>query len=517
MEGADKEHWIESIKREVDALIANKTFTIIERPENIRAIGFKWVFKIKENKDGTIERYKTRCTALGNLQRPGYDFDETFAPVVRYSTIRMLLAKAATSKMILHHMDVDTAFLYGTLDDTDKVYMKVPDTVPIPPHLIGKDVVCQVHKGIYGLRQSPRLFNRNLNQTLSKMGFTRSQHDACLYFRMSGTTTSFITVYVDDLVIAASTVEEMNGIKQQLNSHYRMKDLGKLNYILGMEVNIDNNNNIILTQSKYIYDVLRRFGHINSNAVATPLPTGIQLTPSSDDENASSTNSTYPYREVVGSLMYLMVSSRPDISFAVGYLARYLNQHNSQHHKAANHVLKYLKHTAHIGITYHSSQKFELTGYSDSDWASDVTTRRSTTGYMFMCAGGPVSWKSRLQPTVALSSSEAEYMALSQSAQEAIALSYIYSDINTCNAEQNERKSILIYEDNQGAIAMAHNPSHYAKTKHIHIRHHFVREQIEMQTIAVQYIDTHMMLADALTKSLGKSVFELLRCKYMSS
>ena len=134
-----------------------------------------------------------------------------------------------------------------------------------------------------------------------------------------------------------------------------------------------------------------------------------------------------------------------------------------------------------------------------------------------MCAGGPVSWKSRLQPTVALSSSEAEYMALSQSAQEAIALSYIYSDINTCNAEQNERKSILIYEDNQGAIAMAHNPSHYAKTKHIHIRHHFVREQIEMQTIAVQYIDTHMMLADALTKSLGKSVFELLRCKYMSS
>lgn len=516
VEGQDKEHWIQSIQREVDALISNKTFTIIEKPSNIRPIGFKWVFKIKENKDGTIERYKTRCTALGNLQRPGVDFDETFAPVVRYSTIRLLLAKAATSKLLLHHMDIDTAFLYGTLDKTEEVYMKVPDTVQIPSHLQGKEVVCKIHKGIYGLRQSPRLFNRNLDQTLSKIGFTKSKHDACLYIRKSGSEISYITVYVDDLVIASSSIGEMNVVKQQLKDYYRMKDLGQLNYILGMEVSIDDKHNIKLSQSKYISDVLKRFGHSNSNTVSTPLPPGIQLTPNNETDNIANTP-TYPYREVVGSLMYLMVSSRPDIAYAVGYLARFLNAHNIQHHKAANHVLKYLKHTAEIGITYHSTQKFELIGYSDSDWASDVLTRRSTTGYLFMCAGGPVSWKSRLQPTVALSSSEAEYMALSQAAQEAIALSYLYSDINTCDVKQKDKNTILLYEDNQGAIAMANNPTHYAKTKHIHLRYHFVREQVEMQTITVQYIDTNLMLADALTKSLTRDTFELLRCKYMST
>ena len=516
IEGPDKEHWIESIKREVEALISNNTFTIMERPQNVRPIGFKWVFKIKENKDGTIERYKTRCTALGNLQRPGVDFDETFAPVVRYSTIRLLLAKAATSKLILHHMDIDTAFLYGTLDKTEEVYMKVPDSVQIPTHLQGKDVVCKIHKGIYGLRQSPRLFNRNLDQTLSNIGLSKSKHDACLYIRKVGNEVSYISVYVDDLVIAASSMTEMNMLKKQLKKHYRMKDLGQLNYILGMEVSIDDKYNIKLSQSKYIYDILKRFGHINSNSVSTPLPPGIQLTINNQRQTIDNTT-TYPYREVVGSLMYLMVSSRPDIAYAVGYLARFLNAHSTQHHKGANHVLKYLKHTADIGITYHSTQKFELIGYSDSDWGSDVLTRRSTTGYLFMCAGGPVSWKSRLQPTVALSSSEAEYMALSQAAQEAIAMSYLYSDINTCDVNQNDKHTILLYEDNQGAIAMANNPTHYAKTKHIHIRYHFVREQVEMHTITVQYIDTNLMLADALTKSLTRDTFELLRCKYMST
>ena len=363
---------------------------------------------------------------------------------------------------------------------------------PVPEHLKNvPNLVCKVNKAIYGLKQSPRLWNKNIDNNMLKLGFIKSNYDPCLYIRQRNGQTVYATIYVDDIIIAGTTLAVVNEFKNQLKNQYKCKDLGELNYCLGMEITRDSiTKNITLSQKKYIRDVLKRFGHENSKPALTPLEPGIQL----ELSEQGGENSNYPYREVVGSLMYLMVSTRPDISFAVSYLARYLNNHGRVHHAAANNLLRYLKYTQDLGITYHHNRSFDLIGFSDSDWASDINTRKSTTGYLFMIAGGAISWKSRLQPTVALSSSEAEYMALSYAVQEAIALKRIRDEIHLNNSEE----PVVIFEDNQGAIAMSHNPIHYAKTKHIHIRHHFIRDQVEAGDIVIKYISTDKMLADAL-------------------
>jgi hypothetical protein len=219
----------------------------------------------------------------------------------------------------------------------------------------------------------------------------------------------------------------------------------------------------------------------------------------------------FPYRELIGSVMFIMICTRSDISYGVGQLSMFMNCHGSQHHAAAKHLLRYLKGTADRGIIYRrDSGPLRLVGYSDADWGANVDTRRSTTGYIFMLCGGPISWKSKLQPTVALSSTEAEYMALTAAAQEAIALRGLLSDFGLSATDP-----VLIYEDNKGAIAMSVNPINHAATKHIAIKHHFCREKVTQGDITLQYIATTDMLADAMTKSLAFPTFSRLRDIFM--
>ena len=509
--------WAESIASEVMSLASNKTFTIMKRPPGAAVIGIKWLFRVKEDKDGNVARYKTRCVALGNLQKyhSNFDFLETFAPVVRYSTLRMLFAVAAKRDLHLHHCDVDTAFLYGTMPASDPTYVKIPDGYPIPPELQGEsDLVARCDKAIYGLKQAPRLWNQNIDSNMKNMGFSQSPYDSCLYYRHLNGEQLFVTIFVDDIVIAGSSVSQIAEFKSELRQRYRIKDLGELSWCLGMSITRDwNKGTITIDQSKYAGDVLKRFGMSDCKPVQVPMTPGLQLLhPEScgyDDGDAETDepslkrarSKTYPYREVVGSLMYLMVSTRPDLAYSVSYLSRYMNAYDTSHVAAAQYILRYIHSSASLGITYHRDKSLAVVGYSDADWASDINSRRSTTGYIFFMSGGPVSWKSKLQPTVALSTSEAEYMALSFSAQEALALKRL------CTSFRIDDLPVMLYEDNSGAIAMAHNPVHYAKTKHIHIRFHFVRECVENKEIDVTYVPTADMLADPLTKALSKDIF----------
>jgi len=519
----DAEEWHKSRLLEIQSIIDTDSLEVVEKPKHAKVLPFKWVFKIKEAEDGTIARFKTRLTAGGHRQEYGVNYEETFAPVVRYSTLRTLIAIAAARGLKLHQMDVDTAFLYGELpEDEEPVYMRLPDDFPVPPHLAGKKNLCvRIKKALYGLKQSPRLWNAKLDETLKRFGFRQSRHDPCLYVQGKGKKAVYISVFVDDLVIAGPPDDRaVNAFKDQIKRSFRMKDLGELKYVLGMEVERHPDGRITLTQKKYIRDVLHRFGMSNCKPSYTPLEPGIQLELKQKMEEEivelevhdsaiveqDTDNSKDSYRAIVGSLMYLMISTRPDIAFAVGYLARYLNCYDQSHIKASMHVLRYVKATSTLGITYHPTSDLILTGYSDSDWASDINTRRSTTGYLFTLAGGAISWNSRLQKTVALSSTEAEYMALSEAAKEAIALRSLCRDMH-----MPFKHPVLIYEDNQGAKAMAYNPIHYAKTKHIHIRHHFIREKVADGDICVEYISTSDMLADALTKALPRPTFTLLR------
>jgi hypothetical protein len=514
MASPEAEEWKSAIDAENASLLRNKTFTIVERPRGIRVLGLKWVFKVKENADGSVERYKARCTALGNLQREGFDYEETFSPVVRYSTLRTLLAVASARKYIVHHMDVDTAFLYGRMPRGSPIYTTIPEGYSVPAELQGKEnLVARVDRAIYGLKQSPRLWNQTIDCTLKKYGFNVSSNDVCLYSRQQNGETLYVTIFVDDLVIAGSNITAINEFKSELRQEYNMKDLGEINFCLGMEVSYDDNHCYSLSQSKYIGDVLRRFGMSNCNPSPIPMETGCKLSksmaPSTPQEEAAA--AIFPYREIVGSLMYLMVSTRPDIGYAVGQLAKFMNCHGPQHHAAAIHLLRYIKGTQHCCIKYGSSD-LTLTGYSDSDWASDVDSRRSTTGYIFMLAGGPISWKSKCQPTVALSSTEAEYMALTATAQEAMSLRTLCGELGI-----NVADPVLIYGDNQGALAMALNPTMHHKSKHIDIKQHFIREKVADGDVQLQYISTKRMLADALTKPLSKVTLYGLRDVFMGS
>jgi hypothetical protein len=354
---------------------------------------------------------------------------------------------------------------------------------------------------------------------MTSFGFRKSKYDPCLYIRGKGDNILYVTVYVDDLIMGGSSIDLIDEFKVQIKDKFKMKDLGELKYVLGMEVSRDTKG-IKLSQKGYINAILKRFGFLNCKPVKTPLPPGLQLplgagvpydnTINEDDEFYYKGKDRY--REIIGSLMYLMVSTRPDLAYAVSYLARFLNNHNKLHMAAAHHILCYIKYTEDIGIRYAADGPLDITGYSDSDWASDKLTRRSTSGYLFMMANGPVSWKSKQQTVVALSSSEAEYIALSAAAQEAIAIRSLASEFGV-----SPTQSVLIYEDNNGAIAMSKNPVSYSKTKHIHIRYHFIREKIYDGDIVVKYLPTNDMLADMMTKNLATCIYEGLRCRFMTN
>ena len=400
--------WEKSIASEISSIDRNETFWgVLERPQGVNILPHKWVFRIKTNSDGSIARYKSRCTSGGHRQKHGIDYDETFAPVVRYSTVRTLLAVAASRNLHLHQMDVDTAFLYGELSEDDPdVFMEVPEFYPIPEQLqhIPRNRLCvKLRKTLYGLKQAPRKWYNKLNTALEEMGFTRSAHDPCLYIKGTGDNTMYVTVFVDDLVIACKLLAFIDAFKADIATRFNMKDMGVLSYFLGMEVRRGRDGTITLSQQRYASDILKRFGMSECNPISCPFPNRpdlVQLGDSSgqseipsfslgapcafaDDDVGDMEDNVDRYRAIVGSLMYLMVSTRPDLSFAVGYLARYLNKHDDSHLKAAHNVLRYLQGTLSMGIVFKSSVPLDLVGYSDSDWASDLNTRRSTTGYLF--------------------------------------------------------------------------------------------------------------------------------------
>ena len=514
--------WKEALGKEIASLYNNDTFQVMMRPVGIRKIGLKYLFKVKENPDGTVERYKARCVALGNLQREGFDYDETFAPVTRYSSIRALCAISAKKGHVIHQMDVDTAFLYGVMPDDNPVYCDVPEHYPIPDELKHLDpslLVARCKRSIYGLKQSPRIWNENVHKSMISMGFTRSLSDSCLYHRKVDGTELYVAIYVDDIMISGSSLKVVKRFKTEMAHKYRMKDMGPLKYFLGIEIDVDNDNNTIsLGQKKYANDVLVRFGMADSKPALIPMEPGCKLSvtmgPKTPEEIKAS--ELFPYREIVGSLMYLMTCTRPDLAYSVGQLAKYMNCHGPKHHAAALQVLRYVRGTTDLKLTYGGSTSkgpLEVVGYSDSDWAANIDTRRSTTAYMFFLCGGPISWKSKSQPTVALSSTEAEYMALTAAAQEAMGLRPLCADFGI-NID-NVYKPILIHEDNMGCIAMSLNPVMHQTAKHIDIKHHFIREKVANNDVRVVYISTDKMLADALTKPLAKITFLRLRDVYM--
>ena len=383
------------------------------------------------------------------------DYEETFAPVVKYVTIRLIIGISTANQWKLHQLDVKTAFLYGELHET--IYMKIPK---LPPTIdLGGGGNClQLLKSIYGLKQASRSWNATFDKFIKSINFIVSNYDPCLYIKR---TITLLLLYVDDVILTGNCEESIKNVKNELKNRFEMKDLGYCKFILGIEL-IEYENSITLTQKRYIMDILKRFNMEECKPVSTPLNLSIKLTKEDcpTTQNEKNDMKDIPYRQAVGSLMHLMVSSRPDISFAVNVVARYMENPGKQHWIAVKLIFRYLKGTINIGIKFNKNVSIQLQGYSDADWAGNLEDRKSTSGFIFKIADGPISWGSKKQNCVALSTSEAEYIALCLSIQEGLWINNLLCEV-IYNSMQNQQR--CIYEDNQSCITMSKNPTSHGR------------------------------------------------------
>ena len=443
-------------------------------PPGKTAIGSKWVFKTKINADGSINKHKARLVAQGYAQQHGIDYEETFAPVVKYVSLRTVLAIANQRNMELHQMDVNSAYLNGDIDVD--IYMKQPEGFVDPAN---PNKVCKLRKGLYGLKQSGRVWNEKIDKYLKSQGYTPSDADPCIYVKHNKGKMVVIALYVDDTVIASDCNKMLHAAKRMLSEKFDMTDLGEAKSILGMSIRRNRKKGVLfVNQSAYLQSVLERFGMAECNPVSTPMEPGKHYEKTPDNEDGLDTRE---FQALIGSLVYASIATRPDISEAVGKLSQHMARPSKEHWTAAKRVLRYVKGTVELGLKFEHSTKFELVGYSDADWAGDVDTRKSTSGYAFMLGKAIVAWASKQQSVVALSTTEAEYIALASATKAAVWLRRLLQSLG-----EGQVRSTTIFEDNRGAISLSTNPKDHSRTKHIDIKYHYVRHAVQMKEIDVE-------------------------------
>ncbi|PKA47383.1 Retrovirus-related Pol polyprotein from transposon TNT 1-94 [Apostasia shenzhenica] len=490
-EAKDQKEWQDAMKEEIHMIQKNKTWTLVPRPPGKQIIGVKWVYKIKYNSDGTVQKNKARLVAKGFSQKAGEDYSETFAPVARMETIRILFAVAAMRRWIIHHLDVKSAFLNGMLEED--VYCNQPPGFEVDGE---EDKVLKLHKALYGLKQAPRAWNAEIDRFFLQNGFQKSCNEATLYTLNQNGHILIISIYVDDLLVTGDDEGLIQNFKDQMKSKYEMSDMGQLRYFLGLEVH-QSSKGIFISQKNYIQNVLKRFRMNECKAIDTPLSTSDKL---KKEDGAPEANSEI-YRSLIGSLLYVTIS-RPDLMFAASLLSRYMHQPSKKHFSTAKRVLRYLKGTIDHGLFYRSEGDCQLWGFCDSDWAGCVDDSKSTSGYIFFLNGAICSWMSKKQSVVAQSSAEAEYIAMAKATSQLMWLKRILADLGVKVDEKT-----VIYCDNTSAMAIAKNPVFHDRTKHIQIKFHFIRDAVKEGLVEFKFCSTENQLADILTKPLTKNKF----------
>ena len=487
-------HWLAAMQQELASLDNHGTWELTTPPPGTSAIPVRWVFKLKRTADGTPERCKARLVAKGFMQRPGEHFTESFAPTTSHATLRTFLAHSACQRMHVHQLDVCTAFLNGELQET--VFIDQPPGFETG----GAGIKCRLRKALYGLRQASRAWYEKLKKELLGLGFVQSKGDPSLFIqhREDGQVVNLL-VYVDDLLVASTSLAAVEDVKRKLASCFELRDLGDVDFFLGWEVDYKREQGVVkISQQRYALDVVEKFGLQNATAAPTPMSNSAVLLPAGEESNALPC--AQKYQEIVGSLMYLSSCSRPDIAYAVGKLARFMSAPTQEHYRAALRVVRYVAGTVSHGVVYGGQEKgFE--GYGDSDWAGDVVSRRSTTGFVFLLNGGAVSWRSKLQSSVAKSSVEAEYMAASDAVAEALWMRTLLADFGLTDVK------VQMWGDNEGALSMMRNQRVSNRTKHIDVRYHFVRERVESGEIVYGQVPSAANRADGLTKAVDEAKF----------
>ncbi|CAL2238507.1 unnamed protein product [Prunus armeniaca] len=499
----ERDSWISAMTEEMESLYKNSVWELVPKPKDRKLVGCKWVFRKKEGlHEQDAVRFKARLVAKGYSQNEGVDYDEIFSPVVKHTSIRLLLAMATQHDMEIEQMDVKTAFLHGDLEET--IFMAQPEGFVE----YGKEnLVCQLKKSLYGLKQSPRQWYKRFDYFMLKINFRRCLYDCCVYYHVfQDGMIILLLLYVDDMLIACQDKSRIQDLKKMLSKEFDMKDLGAAQKILGMEIQRDRTaGRIWISQAKYIQKVLEKFNMQEAKVVSTPLAAHFKLSgqqcPKSEEEQQ--VMEKVPYANVVGCLMYAMVCTRPDIAQAISVVSRYMGNPGKQHWDAVKWILRYLKGSWRQRIMFEKQKEnARVLGYVDADYAGDLDKRRSTSGYVFTCAGRPISWRALLQPITALSTTEAEYIALAEAGKEAIWLNGLVSQMGIT------QDCVKLKCDSQSAIHFAKNQVFSGRSKHIEARYHRIRNWVESKEIWIEKIHTDDNAADFLTKIVPAKKFK---------
>ncbi|KAJ9566176.1 hypothetical protein OSB04_002142 [Centaurea solstitialis] len=502
--GSESEQWQEAMKAEMQSMYDNQVWELTDLPQHCKAVGRKWVFKKKTDMDGNVHTFKARLVAKGFTQTHGIDYDETFSPVAMLKSIRILMAISAYFNYEIWQMDVKTAFLNGKL--TEDVYMEQPEGFEDPKN---PNKVCKLLKSIYGLKQASRSWNLHFDERIKEFGFAKSEFEPCVYTKFSGSIVTFLVLYVDDILLIGNDVPTLQSVKEWLSKCFQMKDLGEAAYILGIKIYRNRSKRLIgLSQSTYIDRVLKRFRMDESKKGFIPMQHGIVLSKtqcpvSSEDQDRMK---LVPYASAIGSIMYAMLCTRPDVAYSVSVTSRYQQNPGEPHWVAVKNILKYLRRTKEMFLVFGGSEdEISVTGYSDASFQTDRDDFRSQSGYVFTLNGGAISWKSSKQDTIADSTTEAEYIAACDAAKEAVWLRNFLSDLRVVASIS---RPIDIFCDNSGAVAQAKEPREHHKSRHVLRKYHLIREIIGRGDVRICKIPTEDNVADPLTKPLARAKHE---------
>ena len=488
-------NWKIAMQEEYNALIENKTWELVPRPSNANIIRSLWIFRHKKKSDGSFERHKARLVGDGRSQREGIDCDETFSPVVKPASIRVVLSIALAKSWPIHQLDVKNAFLHGNLNET--VYMHQPPGFRDPIH---PDYVCLLRKSLYGLKQAPRAWYQRFADFVATIGFTHSISDNSLFIFSHGRDIAYILLYVDDIILTASSDSLRCSIMSNLATEFAMKDLGPLSYFLGVAVTRDRNG-IFMCQKAYAEEILDRAGMSNCKPCPTPVDTKGKMSITSGAPYDDPTK----YRQLAGALQYLTFT-RPDISYAVQQICLFMHDPKVEHMTALKRILRYIRGTVDYGTHLQKSSLDSMLSYTDADWGGCPDTRRSTSGYCVFLGDNLISWSSKRQPTLSRSSAEAEYRGVANVVSETCWIRNLLVEL-----QLPVSKATLIYCDNVSAIYLSGNPVQHQRTKHIEMDIHFVREKVQRGEVRVLHVPSRHQIADIFTKGLPRVLFDDFR------
>jgi hypothetical protein len=487
-EALGNKNWKEAVDIEYNALMNNNTWHLVPPKKGSNIIDCKWVHKIKYNADGSLNKYKSRLVAKGYKQRYGIDYEDTFSTVVKMATIRIILSIVVSRGWSLRQLDVQNAFLHGVLEE--EVYMRQP------PGYVDKrypNHVCKLDKALYGLKQAPRAWYARLSTKLVALGFARSKADTSLFYFNKHGVTVFVLIYVDDIIVVSSDPRATAGLLHSLKQDFALKDLGELHYFLGIEVN-KVTDGLVLTQEKYASDLLKRVNMFSCKPVTTPLSTSERL--SAFEGARLGPRDATNYRSIVGALQYLTLT-RPDIAFLVNKVCQFLHAPTEIHWAAIKRILRYLRQNTKIGLKIRKTSSMLVSAFYDADWAGSVDDRRSTSGFAVFLGSNLGSWSARKQATVSRSSTEAEYKAVANATAEIMWIQTLLKEIGLPSP-----RMARLWCDNRGAKYLSANLVFHARTKHIEVDFHFVRERVLSNQLQIDFVPMGDQVADGFTKAL---------------